>query len=201
MNTESAIYLGVAGLVMVVAAFLLGRRTGGNHTRQLELEAELTTAQSEQARSAAEAERLRNDLDAHRQEYDEYRLNVVDHFSGTSDLLRDLTVQYRSVYEHLTSGASKLCPEGFVGLTEGLPTPQLAESRSDVGDWDTGSDSAADVDEDESELSAAADGPEDSPKADVSLSASAESDESAESRADTDEPDPDETLSVPAIPA
>jgi uncharacterized membrane-anchored protein YhcB (DUF1043 family) len=55
----------------------------------------------------------------------------MDHFSGTSDLLRDLTVQYRSVYEHLTKGASTLCPEGFVGLTEGLPVPQLAEPSAD----------------------------------------------------------------------
>jgi hypothetical protein len=32
------------------------------------------------------------------------------------------------VYEHLTKGASTLCPEGFVGLTEGLPVPEIAES-------------------------------------------------------------------------
>ena len=132
MNLESAIYLGIAGLVMTAAAFFLGRRTSAGVARQLELEAELTTAHSEQARAEAEAERLRNELDAGRKEYDEYRLNVVDHFSGTSDLLRDLTVQYRSVYEHLTQGASTLCPEGFVGLTEGLPLPQLAEPQADL---------------------------------------------------------------------
>ncbi|MGE4605191.1 MAG: DUF1043 family protein [Myxococcota bacterium] len=132
MNLESAIYLGVAGLVMVTVAFLLGRRTGAGVARQLELEAELTTAHSEQARSEAEAERLRNELEADRQQHDEYRLDVVDHFSGTSDLLRDLTVQYRSVYEHLTRGASTLCPEGFIGLTEGLPPPQLAAPQADL---------------------------------------------------------------------
>ena len=54
------------------------------------------------------------------------------YFSGTSDLLRDLTVQYRSVYEHLTRGASTLCPEGFVGLTEGLPKPELAAPSLDL---------------------------------------------------------------------
>ncbi len=132
MNLESAIYLGVAGLVMAAAAFMLGRRTSASVTRLLELEAELSTAHREQARSEAEAERLRNELDAGRQAYDEYRLNVVDHFSGTSDLLRDLTGQYRSVYEHLTKGASTLCPEGFVGLTEGLPPPQLVEPPANV---------------------------------------------------------------------
>ncbi|MBW2543802.1 MAG: DUF1043 family protein [Deltaproteobacteria bacterium] len=72
-------------------------------------------------------EDLIEQLAAAREEHAAYRLNVVDHFSGTSDLLRDLTVQYRSVYEHLTKGASTLCPEGFVGLTEGLPVPEIAE--------------------------------------------------------------------------
>jgi hypothetical protein len=41
-------------------------------------------------------------------------------------------VQYRSVYEHLTKGASTLCPEGFVGLTEGLPVPEIAEPSADL---------------------------------------------------------------------
>jgi|GEM_PF-2528246 len=215
MNTESAIYLGVAGLVMVVAAFLLGRRTSSNSTRVLELEAELTLAKSEQSRSEAEAERLRNDLDAQRQEYDEYRLNVVDHFSGTSDLLRDLTVQYRSVYEHLTAGASKLCPEGFVGLTDGLPVPQLDGARPDLEDPDDrlaadpavaeGSDEGDEIEEPAS--------PDDRPRAVVGSSdaAGSEDSESADGDAeptlaaaaadsDDDELDPEETLQVPAAP-
>jgi hypothetical protein len=189
MNLESAIYLGVAGLMMAVAAFMLGRRTSASISRQLELEAEVSNAHREQARSEAEAERLRNELDAGRQEYDEYRLNVVDHFSGTSDLLRDLTGQYRAVYEHLTKGASTLCPEGFVGLTEGLPPPQLAEAPADL----------------EGELAAAS---LDAATSDADTDATAESDLSAldlddsnaNSRPDegTDF-DSEETLSVPTI--
>ena len=195
MNMESAIYLGIAGLVMAAAAFFLGRRTGPGVARQLELEAELTTAHSEQARAEAEAERLRNELDAGRQEYDEYRLNVVDHFSGTSDLLRDLTVQYRSVYEHLTRGASTLCPEGFVGLTEGLPAPQLAEPQPDL-----------EVDPADERVSDDADRVPDA--ATVALAASdPDSAVRAEETGETDsEPvirrdDSEETLSVPAASA
>ena len=48
------------------------------------------------------------------------------HFTGASDLLRDLTVQYRAVYDHLTEGATGLCPPGSVGLQEGLQVEQLA---------------------------------------------------------------------------
>jgi len=213
MNLESAIYLGVAGLVMAAASFALGRRTGGS-ARELELDAELSTAKSEQARSEAEAERLRNELDAGRQEYDEYRLSVVDHFSGTSDLLRDLTGQYRSVYEHLTKGASMLCPEGFVGLTDGLPLPQLAESQPDleleevletaVRDTDSGtSTGTAAPDSDRGEI------------VDLETDSSSASALDRSEHDDTDDPeklhnpedpdsvtaeiDPEETLGVPAV--
>ena len=75
---------------------------------------------------------LRKKLSDAKGEYDIYRMNVLEHFSGTSDLLRDLTVQYRSVYQHLTKGASTLCPEGFVGITEGLPKPELASPPAEA---------------------------------------------------------------------
>ena len=52
---------------------------------------------------------------------------MVEHFTGTSGLLRDLTVQYRSVYDHLTKGATSLCPEGSVDLLEGLQSERLLE--------------------------------------------------------------------------
>ena len=117
----------VVAFVVAVAAFFVGRLTGGGATRRRELEEQLADAHEENSRVAAEMEDLLEQLAAARDEHAAYRLNVVDHFSGTSDLLRDLTVQYRSVYEHLTKGASTLCPEGFVGLTEGLPVPEIAE--------------------------------------------------------------------------
>jgi uncharacterized membrane-anchored protein YhcB (DUF1043 family) len=52
-----------------------------------------------------------------------YRTQVSDHFGETSRLLRELTLQYRSVYEHLAEGARTLCPDG----TEML-APSLAEA-------------------------------------------------------------------------
>lgn len=125
-------YLIATGLALSAAAFFLGRTTGGSVAQRRALESELVRGTEERARMALEAESLREQLKAAHDEHDQYRLNVVDHFSGTSDLLRELTVQYRSVYEHLTEGASKLCPEGFVGLTDGLPTPQLAEPAPEL---------------------------------------------------------------------
>ena len=79
--------------VVVLAAFLLGRRTGGGARRVRELEAEL--ARTAEARDAAQ------------QELDGYRRRVTDHFTETSHRLHDLTLQYRAVYDHLAKGASE----------------------------------------------------------------------------------------------
>jgi len=131
MSPDLVGYLAAAGFALAVAAFLVGRLTGAGATRRRELEEQLADAQEELSRVAADAEDLLEQLGTARDEHEAYRLDVVEHFSGTSDLLRDLTVQYRSVYEHLTKGASTLCPEGFVALTEGLPVPQIAEPLAD----------------------------------------------------------------------
>jgi uncharacterized membrane-anchored protein YhcB (DUF1043 family) len=131
MSPDLVGYLVAAGFALAVAAFFGGRWTGAGATRRRELEEQLADLQEELSRVAADAEDLLEQLGTARDEHAAYRLNVMDHFSGTSDLLRDLTVQYRSVYEHLTKGASTLCPEGFVGLTEGLPAPQIAEPAAD----------------------------------------------------------------------
>ena len=124
-------YVVAAGVAVAVAAFLVGRLTGGGAIRRRELEEQLANAHEELSRFAAEVEDLLDRLQTAREEHEAYRLSVVEHFSGTSDLLHDLTVQYRSVYEHLTKGASTLCPEGFVGITEGLPVPEIAEPSAD----------------------------------------------------------------------
>ena len=124
-------YVVAAGFALAMAAFFVGRVTGGSAIRRRELEEQLVNAHEEISHLAAEVESLLEQLRAAREQHEAYRMSVVDHFSGTSDLLRDLTVQYRSVYEHLTKGASTLCPEGFVGLTEGLPVPEIAEPSAE----------------------------------------------------------------------
>ncbi len=133
MGPDLVGYVVAAGVAVAVAAFFVGRVTGAGAIRRRELEEQLANAHEELSRLAVEVEDLLERLRTAREEHEAYRLSVVDHFSGTSDLLHDLTVQYRSVYEHLTKGASTLCPEGFVGLTEGLPVPELAEPSAEPG--------------------------------------------------------------------
>jgi uncharacterized membrane-anchored protein YhcB (DUF1043 family) len=64
---------------------------------------------------------------------------VSEHFGDTSRLLRDLTLQYRSVYEHLSEGARALCAEGSLTL-EGLPESPLLPGAESL-ELDEGEDS------------------------------------------------------------
>ena len=101
----AAIWLlaGLAGVVAFAAGVAFGRSASRRTAaRARELEARLGAAEEEMAR---------------------YRSQVSEHFSETSTLLRDLTLQYRSVYEHLAEGARTLCPEGVQ-----LLAPSLAEA-------------------------------------------------------------------------
>ena len=124
MDPDFSWGLATLGAILGVGAYFVGRWMNGEKARKLESKLTVTRGELEQTR--LEVESLRKKLSTAEDEHDAYRMNVLEHFSGTSDLLRDLTVQYRSVYQHLTKGAATLCPEGFVGITEGLPKPALA---------------------------------------------------------------------------
>ena len=125
--------VGAAALavVLVAVAFVLGRRTGSGAARVRELESRLEVA-------AQERERVEGELRG-------YRERVAAHFSETSERLHDLTVQYRSVYEHLAQGASELCPESFEKLEGGLGLDALPEeSRGGQAFPPAGSDGGED---------------------------------------------------------
>lgn len=71
----------------------------------------LVVGRASSRRTAERARDLEDRLQLAEEEMNQYRAQVSDHFSDTSKLLRDLTLQYRSVYEHLAEGARTLCPE------------------------------------------------------------------------------------------
>jgi uncharacterized protein len=74
-------------------------------------------------REAARARNLEEQLRTSEAEHARYRGQVSEHFGETSRRLRDLTLQYKSVYEHLADGARTLCPEGSIEIA-----PSLAEA-------------------------------------------------------------------------
>ena len=119
--TAYAIIVLAGGLA---AGFLLGRSTGAQRRRVRELEKDLRLA-SVRLEGAAE------ELKRSEQQLEDYRNQVVAHFAGTGEKLRDLTLQYRAVWEHLGEGARALCPEGSLRLFGGLEALALGASGRD----------------------------------------------------------------------
>ena len=130
MTFDFFLYLTSAAAVGLVLGFISGRYTGRNAERIRVLGAHVERLEKERERALDELAAAREKLRLKQEELDTYRGRVADHFAGTSDLLRDLTHRYRSVYTHLTAGASELCPEGFVGLEEGMAPGALASGET-----------------------------------------------------------------------
>lgn len=103
----------LAAGALAAVAFVLGRRTSAQVAHIKELGAALGTAR-------AETLEVQEALDA-------YRGRVSNHFTETSEKLHDLTLHYRTVYDHLAKGAAELCPEGFGQLEGGLGGDALPE--------------------------------------------------------------------------
>jgi len=85
-------------------------------------------ARSGSRRDAARARQLEEELRSAEAEHGRYRAQVSEHFGETSRRLRDLTLQYKSVYEHLADGARALCPEGAVEIAPSLAEAALPEA-------------------------------------------------------------------------
>jgi uncharacterized membrane-anchored protein YhcB (DUF1043 family) len=137
--TLYAVILLAGGLA---AGFLIGRSTGALPRRVRQLEKDLRLA-SVRLEGAAE------ELKRSEQQLEDYRNQVVAHFSGTGEKLRDLTLQYRAVWDHLAEGARTLCPEGSLRLAGGFealpvgpaaqetaPNAGSAEDELEIGDDD-----------------------------------------------------------------
>ena len=52
---------------------------------------------------------LENTIQENNKEHQEYKDHVSEHFSESADMFGDITEKYRSLYEHMSSGAYKLC--------------------------------------------------------------------------------------------
>lgn len=122
--TWQQIALYAAPVVALVLGLVLGRRTGAG-ARVGELEGRCEELGKDLERARAEVRAGVEALERTREELEGYRGRVTEHFAGTSDLLRDLTLQYRAVYDHLAEGARELCPEGFPGLEGGAELARL----------------------------------------------------------------------------
>jgi len=80
---------------------------------------------------------LQAELDQLSERFTEYRDQVSQHFMHTSDLVQEMTRSYRSVYEHLATGAHHLCgdPEADTpSLGHQSPDAPAAENAAATND-------------------------------------------------------------------
>jgi uncharacterized membrane-anchored protein YhcB (DUF1043 family) len=119
----------LAAVVALVVGFLMGR-AGQGPKRRRELEGELSVLRGLEE----EGRTVRDDLERRLAEAStnskEYKQQVVDHFYGTSEQLRSLTLQYRSVFDHLADGARELCPDEIGELDGEFGVPVLHAGES-----------------------------------------------------------------------
>ena len=111
MNTELMPVLQVAVALMILG---LGLVAGLGVQRQ-----------RNRALRARVAE-LEGNLEMARSELHGYRDRVEKHFGQTSDLFRDLTLQYTALYAHLAEGARDLCLERVPELGRGFEAALLS---------------------------------------------------------------------------
>jgi hypothetical protein len=123
----SLVAIAAFALVGLGLGVLLGRRSSEGAARARSLETELSVERTARERALEEKRAAEEALAAARSEAEQYRSRVVEHFYGTSEQLRALTLQYRAVYDHLAEGAQALCPESFQALRAGLEAPVLEE--------------------------------------------------------------------------
>jgi uncharacterized membrane-anchored protein YhcB (DUF1043 family) len=116
-------------LVGLGIGVLLGRRSAAGALRARALEAELDAQRAELERVQGEKLALGAELERARHEAEGYRTRVVEHFYGTSEQLRSLTLRYRELFEHLAEGARELCPEASTALQAGLELPALGDGK------------------------------------------------------------------------
>jgi uncharacterized membrane-anchored protein YhcB (DUF1043 family) len=127
MIGASWLVVGAVLLAGMALGYGLGLRASAARARARQLEGQLEELQKEHERAHAEIRAGRDELERTREGLERYRGKVADHFAGTSERLRELTLQYRAVYNHLAEGAGELCPEGFEKLEGGLGLDALPE--------------------------------------------------------------------------
>ncbi len=88
------------------------------------------------------AGKVEAERDAAKQALADYRQQVTDHFQHTGELFDQITADYRSLYEHLASGATELCDAPRQDVLQAEPERRrLTEA---VTDTEAGTDDAGD---------------------------------------------------------
>jgi uncharacterized membrane-anchored protein YhcB (DUF1043 family) len=151
-----------AALAGLVLGLLFGR--SGRRARQRVEELEVRVSEREARIGQLEAGRaeLEARLGTAEQERDEasdalagYQQEVAGHFQQTSELLKEMTLQYRNIYQHLAQGAEALCPDGSLALETHAPIDSLPGGSGGNGGASGGGVAPASADDDGESVEAA----------------------------------------------
>lgn len=85
-------------------------------------------------REAKEFEKLKVQTEQINQDFSQYREEVGEHFRKTAHLVSAMTASYGAVYQHLTSGAQKLCPNESLTLEVERPIEKLIAENEGSAD-------------------------------------------------------------------
>ncbi len=130
--------------VGLVVGWLLGRFTGAAAARSRDLAARVETLRKESEHAAAELAAAKAQISQVRFEQEQYRTRVSDHFAGASEKFRDLSLQTRSLFDHLSEGARALCGDSFAALESDLVAGALPAQSSAAPTQPRGDADAAD---------------------------------------------------------
>lgn len=118
------ILFAVGGIAAIGGAFVLGRRFSTDTQRARELEVVIEDVRKDHECALSELEVARHELKRGERELKQLRADLSDHLTGTAELLRGLSREYRAVCDHLAQSAELLCPERAAAIEASL-TPEL----------------------------------------------------------------------------
>jgi uncharacterized membrane-anchored protein YhcB (DUF1043 family) len=132
MKIDILLLLWLAMPVLFIGGLLIGRAysPGGKRIKSFKDEIWQTQADLEQAR--LELNQTRTALESSQGMSEEYRQQVSKHFSKTAELVNELTMNYKAVYEHLATSAVNLCDEGVAVLPDAAPGKRLLEKSPET---------------------------------------------------------------------
>lgn len=108
----------------LVVGYVISYYTNPDHTRRQALEQELAQL---------------------KEEADQYRGQVSQHFRRTSELVQEMTDSYRNVYEHLATGSQQLCSDPVSTPRLDLPERERLASEAKADATTTAAESPADT--------------------------------------------------------
>ena len=79
---------------------------------------------------------LQTELNELTDDFRDYRDQVTHHFMRTSELVQEMTQSYRTVYEHLASGAQHLCGDNQAAALQHASADRIADEAGTDGEYD-----------------------------------------------------------------